>query len=548
MNCPEGPHTGLRMRSHTNPEVRSGQQFSRSLANSEPVSTPGNTKRQEAHCPSDQYAGELEHHRQQRPTPFASRKQAIKSSLVEGKECQKVSVAIPRLQRRWVPVAGGKEQQHTNDQQIESKQAQLKRMHRPEKEPRKLQSFQQKGEEKQWSNERQSRQQQSQHLDPRQQQQSLQKQLRTQGQHQHQDVEHDHQLQRQEQRQQPKTLRSACSRPEMQLNVPSVVLELQKLSRLYTNSFRILSCHPTLRLLLQQRSFQDGKNATGGDEVPKLHRGDLPNAAVEKKVPDDANKSLVNADENGKMSRGKVVGEAACCDVLCRFELALTPTDPEFDKTALPRGLLVDITMGKDYPGADAIHSDASQQVVHSSNCGNALTCKEQTRSATFPSPVERCGEGGDKAVGIGAATPLEYPSSADAAVVRHSGFLKGAPKLSTSEDPDALVNRAPPHAEVPCDVSSVARLRVCNEEINSFRCAAIEMVFTKVIEKQMKVHEEVDLVRTALRAVDRYLQEIFQLEVTSPAVAATQKPQSPWTPLEQKRSVLIWISKIHLL
>lgn len=81
------------------------------------------------------------------------------------------------------------------------------------------------------------------------------------------------------------------------------------------------------------------------------------------------------------------------------------------------------------------------------------------------------------------------------------------------------------------------AWLRVGNKGINGVRRTAVEMVFAKAIEKHANnTRENGDLVRTAIRAVDRHLREIFELDDVSLAAATNKERQLIWTAAEQKK------------
>lgn len=217
---------------------------------------------------------------------------------------------------------------------------------------------------------------------------------------------------------------------------------------------------------------------------------------------------------------------------ICSFELMLMPTDPEFDAAALPYGLKVRVTMGNCYPGGKALLSAAPISSVFSGE--DKISAFQAPEATTTPSQPQN-GEQGQQAVFH--TSPMQHASSPEAAAKNQIAPFTGSPSVPAFPVPPDADARGLSSAEISDPFpSAVASLRVCNRELNDLRCGAIETVFLKVIEKQLKMKEEVDLIRTALRAVDRHLREIFELEEVPPAPTASQKCLSPWTPAEQRK------------
>ena len=216
----------------------------------------------------------------------------------------------------------------------------------------------------------------------------------------------------------------------------------------------------------------------------------------------------------------------------------LVPTDPEFDANLLPRGLRLCVTMGKTYPGAEAVLKessgfkdgfiDAEEDAAVATSAALAAAVSEGSMSKPKPQHAAKDDVDfgpTDQQVAAADRTTLT-PRSTD----EGGGIISSVSSSARLEDVDPPVKRLSREPS-----SSVAVLKVCNEEINDLRRDAIELVFSKVVEQQLTKHEKTDIVRTAIKALDRHLRGIFDLELT-PQVAFSQREEMPWTEDEQRR------------
>ncbi|KAL8428063.1 hypothetical protein ACSSS7_007417 [Eimeria intestinalis] len=329
--------------------------------------------------------------------------------------------------------------------------------------------------------------------------------------------------QQQQQPGQPRPARPAASRPQLSNEIPSVVVELHRLSRVYADSFRLLSCHPRLVLLLQKHTLLEKSGDALRAQVASLEARGHTDAG-----PAEGSRDATNSENSEAVGR-EGVEHADGYEGLCSFELVFTPTDPDFDATALPSGLRLHIRMGKDYPGSEEVLACALGKLAQSKEPGDAST------ACTQPFPREAVADLQDPAEekpphtsGGGPRSPLGQ-QSVEAA--REPAEQKHSESTST-----LMTGGSHFHAKASAGTSSsVASLLVCNREINDFRRNAIEMLFVKGVEKQLKAQQKADLVRSALRVLDRFLREIFEM---APNTSLTSKAegQEAWTLLEQKR------------
>ena len=283
-----------------------------------------------------------------------------------------------------------------------------------------------------------------------------------------------------------------------------------------------------------------------------LNGGDQPDgAAAQGTGPHEVASGNAIATDKSKVSKGQADEEAptpascsekaASCQCLCRLELVLIPTDPEFDVTALPRGLLLEITMEANYPGAkDVLAAQSHQMTPYAQERGSqSVSDKQSSDAPSALHPTEA--EGPNKAVDGGSLILRDQQTPGATAVVPPQAAHPAAepfPSVPSEMHSDGVPS-GPLDAGGPQAMATApAWLRVCNEDINDFRRNAIEAVFSKVIERQLKMQEEADLVRTAVRAIDRHLREIFELEMPPRAATAAQDRQVPWTAAEQKMCV----------
>lgn len=332
-----------------------------------------------------------------------------------------------------------------------------------------------------------------------------------------------------QQQQQPVTCRRACVRPQPAGVASSVAMELQRVRRQFFDSFALLFCHPRLMTLLENQPSADrewkitpARNsslATRDSKVPPA----IGDASDQRKNADNADDFSVGAPVVPKPSNDVPYTDDSSCEKLpagghqrgsstplCVFEVILNPTDPEFDKSLLPCGLRLQVTVEKNYPGSEAITT--SQQ------------------DGDIPSRGEKVNggvNGRDNATVVAARVATASSDSAN--------YVGG-----DSHPPPATTHSCGPVDAHSCEfASSVASLYVCNEELNDFRRNAIEMVFSKVIEQQLARGEKADLVRTAIKAVDRHLRDVFALQVPH-TESASQKVEMPWTEEEQRKYDLI--------
>lgn len=390
--------------------------------------------------------------------------------------------------------------------------------------------------------------------DQRQKTPNQQPQQRLQEQ-QHKLGEKQEQIRRQVQR--VVSSRPVCVRPPLVGGTSAVVLELQRLRRQFSSTFSLLSCHPLLLPMLQQ----DPYNATAGGAFfckarPLPPRSSPPDAAAHFTICQSSSTDSANRDtlqvappidrEKDPQAWGPVgcrpkaaTGEQkeANCEpeiassILCKFELLLTPTDPDFDTNMLPNGLRLCVTMRKSYPGAEAVLGDSSglKDDFGDASEGTAAATSAVSvsdGSVSRPAPRRAAQDGPDSALsGQQAAAGPTFTETQRAA----GACSESVSHASSSEGGAAVKGLS--RGSLP----SVAVLEVCSREINDLRRDAIELVFSKVIEQQLTRHEKTDLVRTAIKALDRHLRGIFELELTQEG-ASPQMHEQPWTEEEQRR------------
>ncbi|CDI74615.1 zinc finger (CHY type) protein, putative [Eimeria praecox] len=474
----------------------------------------------------------------------------------------------PVPQEKEEPQAQKQEQkQHQEHQQVQQHEEQQQKQR--ERQQQRHQRAQQRGVGRKPSQQRQRQQPEVQHDFRQRRQQSLQgQQQETPNQHQQQQQQQQEQekqehQQQQRQRRQPASSRPACARPQLAEGVSAVVVELQRLRHQFSSSFSLLSCHPLLLPLLKQQPYSASKGGSFPGEFgsptqrisnsavaahPTIRQSsnttcEVPCSLATPAPALDLRKDPEDSCRVGCAHKTATGGrEAASCEpeiassILCKFELQLIPTDPEFDANLLPCGLRLCITMGKTYPGAEAVlvhfpgfkdFSDATEGTAVATPTASAAAISEG------PTNVPETGCTAKDGLGSGRSGQQFEPPGAATATPR-SGKLCGgvASHASSSARPegDAAVkalDRGPS--------SSVAVLKVCNQEINDLRRDAIELVFSKVIENQLTKHEKTDLVRTAIKALDRHMKEIFELEL-APKDAPSPRVELPWTEEEQKR------------
>ncbi|CDJ49377.1 zinc finger (CHY type) protein, putative [Eimeria brunetti] len=385
------------------------------------------------------------------------------------------------------------------------------------------------------------------------QQQKTPNQQQQQQQQQQQKQQEKQQRQPQRQGQQPISCRPVCVRPQLAGGAPAVVVELQRLRRQFSSSFSLLSCHPLLLPLLQQQPYSPGKGNTWPSEAGPLSAGSsrpvaaaqpaerqssitdwaTPNAAAPSEYRQESCRASCGHEALAGRREPACFEPEAASSILCKFELLLVPTDPDFDASMLPCGLRLCVTMGKSYPGAEVVltnssglkdnSGDAAQCTTAATPAANAAAVSEG--SADMPEPVSAAKDGLDYGPSDQKAAAVCSP-----AATRPSGEI--VPQAPSTVKPEGGAETKAPHGG---SSPSVAVLKVCNEDINDLRRDAIELVFSKVIEQQLSKHENTDLVRTAIKALDRHMKGIFELELTPPG-AHSQRIELPWTEEEQKR------------
>ncbi|CDJ36751.1 LOW QUALITY PROTEIN: zinc finger (CHY type) protein, putative [Eimeria mitis] len=415
-----------------------------------------------------------------------------------------------QLQYMWRPVAREKE-----DQQVQQHDQQ---QHQPH------QRGQQQEEQHQKQQESQQQRRTQQQDGPNEQQQ----QCKEQHQQKQQEKQQQHQPR---QRQKPVPSRPACVRPQLAGGVSTVVVELHRLQRQFSSSFSLLSCHPLLLPLLQQQPYSASKDGSfpreAGSHPPGTPHpaaaarpaanhssstdyatpGALASAALtvdcSKETQGNCHLSCGHGAPTGGGEAGSGVPEAAS-SILCRFELLLVPTDPDFDANMLPGGLRLCVTMGREYPGAEAVlkdsagvkedFSDVAHHAVVAVTAANASSLSEGSTGSPEPGRAAEdghpSGPSGQRAAVAGTATIASSSAEGCGRTASHSSFgvrqeggaaVKGLSRGSSSD---------------------VAVLEVCNKDINDLRRDAIELVFSKVIEQQLARHERTDLVPTVYTIV----------------------------------------------
>ncbi|KAL8452921.1 hypothetical protein Emag_002138 [Eimeria magna] len=435
-----------------------------------------------------------------------------------------------RQQRQWCPVQRSDQPQPHGKvvQPAESEQQQAYGQQacqqRPQQSARPAAPH--KGQQKPRNPQRQRQPQQSQHVEDKQQQQARQQKLLDDSQKRLLPTQlQQRQIQRQQlQPEQPTPHRPVASRPQLSREIPFVVVELQRLSRVYADSFRLLSCHPRLVPLLQQHTLLEKSGDALRAQVASLQ------ARCHTDVGRAEGSGTATNRENGEAAVREEVAHADSCEGLCSFELVFFPTDPDFDATALPSGLRLHISMGKDYPGSEEVLGSVRREPAHPEQSGDALTaCTQPFPQVALADPQDSVEDEGSQTLdGVARSSSGQHSKEA----VRESAQQK------QSESRSALMAaKSHAHAKASVDLfSNVASLRVCNRELNDFRRNAIELLFAKGIEKQRKAQQEADLVRSALRLLDRFLKEIFEMAANT-TLTATAEGRGAWTLSEQKRS-----------
>ncbi|KAL8439880.1 hypothetical protein Efla_000852 [Eimeria flavescens] len=428
----------------------------------------------------------------------------------------------PRTHWRAVTTGVVAQQQRPLEQRQQSSHRQPDgEQHQPQSSQRRQQRFQQKRSD---SALQEQRDQQSYHA--RRQQQPVQLQHRqhdlqegSQQKSRQPQPRNEQQHQRQQRNPQAMPSRPVTCRPQISLGIPTVVVELQRLSRLYSDSFRLLSCHPFLVPLLQKHTWIQKGGEILRAQMASL-RAEGPREAAAAEGIDPAHElgshgpiATNREDEGGQQdARG---------EELCKFELVFKPTDPDFDGLSLPNGLTLQISMGKNYPGADSILKIA--------------TAKPFERSAAVEQPSSTPPCANPEGVASEEASCPEATGAADAAA--HQGRLADEiDQGCASRGPQTLpAGGGSLLARASAGVAqNVASLRVCNQEINNFRRGAIEVLFAKSIQKLRNAQQKGDFIRLALRVLDRFLREIF--EVTSMAHLTAPSESQAWTPSEQRK------------
>lgn len=155
------------------------------------------------------------------------------------------------------------------------------------------------------------------------------------------------------------TGRQACSRPQLSSGVHPVAVELQKLSRLYSSSFRLLSCHPVLLAQLEQPGWAPAlpkETSLMSTEASGAKGAEAGSLRIQgHKAAGQRLCSYVLPGGTLPPAKGALnCWNPSCPEELCRFELVLDPSDPEFDLAMLPDGLIMHITVGAGYPRAQA--------------------------------------------------------------------------------------------------------------------------------------------------------------------------------------------------
>ncbi|OEH76667.1 zinc finger (chy type) domain-containing protein [Cyclospora cayetanensis] len=364
----------------------------------------------------------------------------------------------------------------------------------------------------------------------------------------------------------PKSSRRACERPQLSRDLPSVVVELQRLRRQFSTSFSLLSCHPLLLPQLQQKpppqserassllsrtavqkEVEDSRRLTAAADATMYERNR--EAALNSSVTAQEASSAAAAPANGESSG--YVNAPACstgvtteCDSLCRFQVLLVPTDPEFDFTALPRGLQLEITVQLDYPGVKDVFSapliNGQPSVGQGGRDGFAAPEMHLQGGSAVDSSVETT-EQGRQAGSDDAFVPREqerviFTGSPTAALPQGMQSTISTSPVSSGASSDAHGVKGPTTSETLGKARRVAAwVRVCNEDINDCRRQAVESVFSKVIKRQLDMLVMTDLVRTAIKAVDRNIREIFQMD-SALLAAALGKADVAWTQQEQKK------------
>ncbi|KAL8270519.1 hypothetical protein Esti_005556 [Eimeria stiedai] len=336
-----------------------------------------------------------------------------------------------------------------------------------------------RGQQKPRNHQGQRQPQQSQCPVDKQQQQLRQQSLREDS----QQLQCPTQLRTQQQPEQPTPPRPVASRPQLSREVPSVVVELQRLSRVYADSFRLLSCHPRLVPLLQQHTLLEKSGDALRAQVASLQARGHTDVELAEGSGNATNR------ENGEAVGSEEFKHAGVCEGLCSFELVFMPTDPDFDATALPNGLRLHISMRKDYPGGEEVLGSVPYQPAHPKESGDALTaCTQSFPKVALADPQNSVKNEGPQTSGGGPPSSLGQQSTEAAGE---------SARQKQNESPGTLMT-AGSHVNAKASVgisSSVVSLRVCNRDINDFRRNAIELLFVKGIEKQQKAQQETDLV-----------------------------------------------------
>ncbi|KAL8447512.1 hypothetical protein Emed_004300 [Eimeria media] len=436
-----------------------------------------------------------------------------------------------RPQRQWCPVqrtdqpqqhqqvvqpAAGSEQQ----QQVRGQEGRQQRPLHPSARP----AAPHRGQQRPRNLQGQRQPQQSQHREDKQQQQGRQQRLPEDSQERQSPTQLQRVQRQQQQPEQPRPPRPVASRPQLSTDIPSVVVELQRLSRVYADSFRLLSCHPSLVPLLQQHTLLEKSGDALRAQVALLQaRGHTDVKRAE---------GSGNATNSGEADVREEAAHAEDCEGLCSFELVFVPTDPDFDTTALPSGLRLHISMGKDYPGGEEVLGSVHREPAPPEQSGKASTACTQSHPKVPPADPHDSVE--DKGPQTSDGGP---PSSLEQQHLKRAEGEGGSAQEKLSESRGAVVaGESQVHAKTSVGLmSNVASLRVCNREINDFRRNAIEMLFAKGTEKQHKAQQKADLVRSALRLLDRFLREIFEMAANT-TLSATTEGRGAWTLAEQKR------------
>ncbi|XP_026191969.1 uncharacterized protein LOC34623098 [Cyclospora cayetanensis] len=296
-----------------------------------------------------------------------------------------------------------------------------------------------------------------------------------------------------------------------------------------------------------QKEVEDSRRLTAAADATMYERNR--EEALNSSVTAQEASSAAAAPENGESSG--YVNAPACstgvtteCDSLCRFQVLLVPTDPEFDFTALPRGLQLEITVQLDYPGVKDVFSapliNGQPSVGQGGRDGFAAPEMHLQGGSAVDSSVETT-EQGRQAGSDDAFVPREqerviFTGSPTAALPQGMQSAISTSPVSSGASSDAHGVKGPTTSETLGKARRVAAwVRVCNEDINDCRRQAVESVFSKVIKRQLDMLVVTDLVRTAIKAVDRNIREIFQMD-SALLAAALGKADVAWTQQEQKK------------